>query len=423
MKKNIKLSKVLLTISLGACLPLASMAELSVSYDQMNYQELPSTILYPFSYQGMVSIRENNFLSSRSALPEDIPEYWDVVAVGRDILEQECQSSGLLEPLNYENLPHKELLTDNAVQKCGVGFSVEGMTLNYALIHKYGVPPTYWSDLFDFNRFPGKRALPKQSRYLFEIVLLADGVQPEYVYPLLATKEGQDRVLNKLDLIYDDILWWGDTNNLKLWLEQGLVTMSVAPDGAMLSKDGVDTIGVSRQQVLYEMKYYALLKDSQQKDLAYAFISYATQPDQQLKLSKKQYYGPSIKQAWRLVEPTTVEFITNNPKNLQSGILLDYDFYAQYGSALDQRFNSWLASKEAPVKRVSIAESNAQATKTVTSEVMNRLKNSEEIINITVDNVDANFVGPRLIEWEEHFVGPQLFDYIGFDEINQNNLK
>lgn len=397
MRKKIKLSKAVLALSLGAMLPNLSMAALSVSYDQMSYQELPTTVLYPFSYQGLVSIRESNFSNSQSYLPKNLPDYWDVVVVGRDILEQECKPHGQLEVLDYDNFPHKDLLTTGAIQPCGVGFSVQGMTLNYALVHKYGVPPTHWVDFFDFNRFPGKRALPKQSKYLLEAVLLADGVQPSYLYPLLATKEGQDRAFNKLDLIYDDILWWSDVDNLKLWLEQGIVSMSIAPDGAMLSKDGIDNIGIARQQVMYEMKYYALLKNSQQKDLAYAFISYATQPDQQLKLSNNQYYGPTIKQAWRLVAPSAVDYITNHPKNLQGGILLDYNFYAQHGAELEKRFNEWLVSKEAPVKRVSIAGSQ----KTMASDVK----------QVDVDMEDEGFVGPTLKLLEMNFVGPQLIDY------------
>lgn len=400
-----KLSKLLWPLMLGGLMSNLSYGELSVSYDQVNNQELPAAVLYPFSYQGLVSIRENNFSDQYSYLPKDIPNYWDVVAVGRDILEQECTANGRLEVLDYSNLPHRDLLTNGAVQKCGVGFNVQGMALNYALIHKYGVPPTYWMDLFDFNRFPGKRALPKQARYLFEIILLADGVQPNYIYPLLATKEGQQRVLNKLDLIYDEIIWWSDVNNLKLWLDQGLVVMSVAPDGAMLSKDGVDSIGVSRHQVLYEMRYYAILKNTEQKDLAYAFISYATQPDQQIKLSNSQFYGPTMKQAWRLLPPSVAEYITNQPKNLQGGILLDYDFYAEHGEALDQLFNEWLSQKEAPVKRVSMANSKQDS-------VIKALQNSEESINLSIDDYDVNFVGPKQEVFENNFIGPQLIDYI-----------
>lgn len=403
MRRNIKLSKVVLGMTLVALMPMTSMAALSVSYDQMSYQELPATVLYPFSYQGLVSISENNLPNGQSYLSKQIPDYWDVVVVGREILEQECKPNGQLEVLDYDNFPHKDLLTNGAIQKCGVGFSVQGMTLNYALIHKYGVAPSHWVDFFDFNRFPGKRALPKQAKYLFEAVLLADGVQPSYIYPLLATKEGQERALNKLDLIYDEIIWWNDINNLKLWLEQGIVSMSIAPDGAMLSQDGVDTIGVSRQQVLYEMKYYGILKASKQKDIAYAFVSYATQPDQQLKFANHQYYGPTIKQSWRLVSPNSIDYITNNPKNLQGGILLDYAFYAEHGAELEKRFHEWLSEKEAPVKRVSMADTSGVA-------VIKALEKSAESLEISVDNGESAFVGPRIELLEENFIGPQLMD-------------
>jgi putative spermidine/putrescine transport system substrate-binding protein len=176
----------------------------------------------------------------------------------------------------------------------------------------------------------------------------------------------------------------------------------------MLSKDSVDTIGISRQQVMYEMKYYAMLKSSQQKDLAYAFISYATQPDQQLKLANQQYYGPTIKQAWRLVSPNTAEYITNNPKNLQGGILLDYDFYAEHGVMLEKRFNEWLVSKEAPVKRVSMADGKRTVVK--------KLTDGAENLDISVVSEEVGFIGPKLESFEKNFIGPQLFDFIENNE-------
>ncbi|WP_246782816.1 extracellular solute-binding protein [Wohlfahrtiimonas chitiniclastica] len=396
-----------LSKTIGACFALMAVMPvthaLSISYDQVNHAAMPQAVLYPFAYQGLVSIRENHFADRLSRLPEEIPEYWDVVAVGRDILEQECRDKGRLAEFDYSYLPHKELLTPSAVQKCGVGFSVQGMTLNYALIHKYGVPPTYWSDLFDFNRYPGKRALPKQARYLFEIVLLADGVKPSYLYPLLATKAGQDRALAKLDQIYDEVIWWNDVNRLKEWLDQGLVVMSVAPDGAMLSND-VDNIGVSRHQVLYEMRYYALLKSSKAPEVSYAFISYATQPDQQLKLAATQYYGPTIQQAWRLLPSESVEYVTNHPHNLQGGILLNYEFYAEHGQALEDRFNAWLATKEAPVKRVSLA-----------SEMEKPVENAENLAQET--EVDA-----IMLNAEMEFIGPEVIDFVGPNQVLQQNL-
>lgn len=401
MIKKIRLSLAVAGISLSMLLPNVSFAELGVSYDQMTYQELPQTVLNPFSYQGLVSVRENNFSDHYSSLPKNIPDYWDVVSVGRDILEKECGMSGRLDPIDYENLPHKDLLMQGALHKCGVGFAVQAMTLNYAFIHKYGVPPTYWTDLFDFNRFPGKRALPKQSRYLFEIILLADGVQPAYVYPLLSTKEGQDRALNKLDLIFDEIIWWTDLNSVRDWLDKGFITMSVAPDGAMLTKGGIDTIGVSRHQVLYEMRYYALLKESKQKDLAYAFISYATQPDQQLKLANTQYYGPVIKQAWRLVSPEVADYLTNKPENIQGGLLLNYDFYVKYGDELEKRFNDWYANKQAPVRVVN----------TFTGQI-----EEEAAQPIEVEVIEIEFVGPEPLE----FIGPELPEFIGPILLKQN---
>ena len=64
--------------------------------------------------------------------------------------------------------------------------------------------PKTWADLFDTEKFPGKRTFYKWSAPgVIEAALLADGVAPDKLYPL-----DLDRAFKKLDTIKDDIIWW-----------------------------------------------------------------------------------------------------------------------------------------------------------------------------------------------------------------------
>ena len=70
-----------------------------------------------------------------------------------------------------------------------------------------GGPETI-ADIWDLKKFPGTRALEKIPQKNLEWALIADGVSPDKVYDVLATKEGQDRAFKKLDEIKDHVIWW-----------------------------------------------------------------------------------------------------------------------------------------------------------------------------------------------------------------------
>ena len=87
--------------------------------------------------------------------------------------------------------------------------------------------PKTWADLFDAEKFPGKRTFYKWSAPgVIEAALLADGVAPDKLYPL-----DLDRAFKKLDTIKDDIIWWiGGAQS------QQLLASAEAPFGQLLER-------------------------------------------------------------------------------------------------------------------------------------------------------------------------------------------
>ncbi len=314
----------------------------AVAFDQASANGFRQAFFYPFVNVGEIPVSENYLNDNIIDLPNPIPPHWQVVSVNRETLINECHAQGKLEAIDWTQIPHQKSLIPSALETCGIGYTITGTVLAYSIAHKYGTPPFNWEALFNTDRYPGRRALPKQARSNLEIALLADGVPNDQIYTLLATPLGVKRALAKLETIKDYIVWWDDLETAKELLLNGDVAMLVGSDGAIFADEGFDNIGVVRDQVIYRMHYFAIPKKAPEPNLAYSFISFATQLEQQLNFSKIIPYGPANKDAERLLPEVLQNKITNFPLNLRNGILEDAEFYAKHGEKMKVTFQEWL---------------------------------------------------------------------------------
>jgi len=94
-----------------------------------------------------------------------------------------------------------------AVSDCGAG--------HFRLVGGAGLFRSGQGGAAHLGRFLGceevsgqSRGLRRSAKYTLEIALLADGVAPADVYPMLATDAGLERAFRKLDQIKSDTIWW-----------------------------------------------------------------------------------------------------------------------------------------------------------------------------------------------------------------------
>jgi putative spermidine/putrescine transport system substrate-binding protein len=127
---------------------------------------------------------------------------WDVVMVEAPELARGCED-GVFQKLTLD--PAKFI--PGGIAPCGAGAVGWGVALFYDEARIKNGAQTY-ADLFDLQRFPGKRSFRAGPKMTLEIALMADGVAPQDVYKVLATKAGQDRAFAKLDTIKPSIVWW-----------------------------------------------------------------------------------------------------------------------------------------------------------------------------------------------------------------------
>ncbi len=88
-----------------------------------------------------------------------------------------------------------------------------------------GATPTAVCDVFDLEKYPGKRAWTSGPIDNMEWALLCDGVAKEDIYDVLETEEGQQRALDKLDTIKDQTIWWSAGADTPQLLADGEVVM------------------------------------------------------------------------------------------------------------------------------------------------------------------------------------------------------
>lgn len=267
---------------------------------------------------------------------------WDVVEVESPELARGCEE-GLYEKLDYSKIGGKDEFIGKAVTDCGIGFFVWSTLLAYNA-DKLKAAPASWADFWDLKKFPGKRGMRKGAKFTLEIALLADGVKPDQVYKLLATKDGVDRAFKKLDQIKGSIQWWEAGAQPPQMLAAGDVVMSSAYNGriATAQKEGKNLKMVWGGNI-YDVESYAIPKGAPNRDLAYKYLQFSSKAENQQVFSGEIPYGPTNLKAAKAMPAQIAAELPTSAANIASALPSNTQFWVEHGEELEQRFNSWAA--------------------------------------------------------------------------------
>jgi len=200
-------------------------------------------------------------------------------------------------------------------------------------------------DLFDLQKFPGKRGLQKRAFVNLEWALIADGVPIADVYKVLSTPEGVDRAFKKLDTIKSEVVWWEAGAQPPQLLADGQVVITSAWNGRIFN--AVKTDGKPFKIVWdaqgFDWDWWAIPKGGPRVDKAYDFVAYSSQPDKMANQTKYISYGPANKDAIPNIDPAVLPDLPTAPQNMTNVLIVDPQFWADNTEQLDQRFNAWLA--------------------------------------------------------------------------------
>jgi putative spermidine/putrescine transport system substrate-binding protein len=352
MKMKLGLSGLLMAgvaaIALTAATPAAAEEELTiVSWGGAYSESQREAFTKPFAKDTGAKVTEDDWngeIAKIRAMVESNSVTWDVVDFDTQTVLAAC-AEGLLEVLDWDKLGlDKAKFIGGDLSECAVPNIVYSTVIAYDA-DKLKEGPKTIADVFDLEKFPGKRGLRKDSYANLEWALIADGVPAADVYKVLNTPEGVDRAFAKLDTIKSEIVWWDAGAQPPQLLADGQVVMTSAWNGRIY--DAVKKEG-KNFQIMWDSQhpdwdFWVIPKGSKNLEAAYKYISYASRPDTMANQTQYISYGPANADALPNVDPAVLPHLPTAPDNMATHVPQDPQFWADKGEELDERLNAWIA--------------------------------------------------------------------------------
>ena len=242
---------------------------------------------------------------------------------------------------------------DSIVSDCFIPQIVFSTTVGYRTDLVGDTPPSDICAIFDLETYPGKRSLNKRPIGNVEWALLCDGVPKDEIYDVLATPEGQDQALAKLDSIKDQVVWWSAGADTPQLLADGEVIMGSTYNGRLFSAiaEQDQPIGMLWDAQMLDFDGWIIPEGLPEDRLARVkdFLLFATDTQRLADQAAYISYGPARASSAPLVGKHAElgidmkPHMPTDPKNAENVLQFDYVWWADNGAEMDERFNAWLA--------------------------------------------------------------------------------
>ncbi|WP_421590564.1 ABC transporter substrate-binding protein [Shinella sp. M27] len=254
-------------------------------------------------------------------------------------------AEGMLEPLDYKTIDSSKFLPGTAAPFCVGAYGYAAVMAWNTKTYKEPSPAS-WADFWDTSKFPGRRAMRSNAEAQVEMALLADGVAAKDLYAVLATDEGMTRAIDKIATLKPNIaVWWSSGAQHGQLMRDGEVDMTTGWNGRFetAKKDG-GSVDFTYNQAILAYDCFAIPKGSPNKDAAMQMLKEMSSAESQAGLTKFVSYGPVNMGAYEtgLIEPATAAVLPTNPKNAQSMIVQDVDWWAKNNDKIQTLFEDMM---------------------------------------------------------------------------------
>ena len=260
---------------------------------------------------------------------------WDVVDAEGDYAVR-AGNEGMLEKLDFSVIDKSRLdprfVTDYAVGSFYYSFVI-GCNKDAAQ-----ACPKTWADLFDLEKFPGKRTFYKWSAPgVIEAALLADGVAADELYPL-----DLDRAFKKLDTIKSSIVWWSSGAQSQQLLASAETPYGFFWNGRLtaLVQTGVNA-ETSWHQNITAADMLVVPKGAPHKAASMKFIAHATSAASQAKFAELSGYAPINLDSPALMSQDVRESLPDKQEETQ--VNADLRYWAEHRNDISTRWYAWQA--------------------------------------------------------------------------------
>lgn len=304
----------------------------------------------------------NEAVAKMRAMDEAGNVTWDVVDVVASDAMRLCDEGLAMEIDPDEHLAPapdgtsaEDDFGDLLVSDCFIPQIVYSTTFGYRtdMVPEGTEPPSSVCDVWDTETYPGKRSLEKRPINNMEWALYCDGVAKEDIYDVLATPEGQQRALDKLDEIKDDVVWWSAGADTPQLLADGEVFMGSTYNGRLFSviEEQDQPVGMLWDMQVFDLDGWIIPADLPEERLnrAMDFIYFATDTQRLADQAKYISYGPARESSAPLVGKHAelgiemAPHMPTDPDNAENTLLYNYEFWADYRDDIDAKFQAWLA--------------------------------------------------------------------------------
>ncbi|MAQ86114.1 extracellular solute-binding protein [Psychromarinibacter halotolerans] len=213
--------------------------------------------------------------------------------------------------------------------------------------------PSEICDVFDLETYPGQRALERRPINNMEWALLCDGVAKDEIYDVLATPEGQDQALAKLDTIKDSVVWWSAGADTPQLLADGEVFIGSTYNGRLFSviEEQDQPVAMMWDAQVYDLDGWIIPEGLPEDRLARVmdFLYFATDTQRLADQAAYISYGPARVSSGPLVGEHAelgIDMAPHMPTaeaNAGNTFVYNYEFWADYRDDIDAKFQAWLA--------------------------------------------------------------------------------
>jgi len=261
---------------------------------------------------------------------------WDVCDIGA-YKPTPLGKDGYLEEFDYSIVDKTDIFPGFAT-KWGVGNLSYSTVLAYRTDVLTGDQPDHVKDLWDLERFPGKRAMRDNPIENLAYALQADGMAIDDIYPLSDGKIA--RAYEKLDEIKDHVIWWSQGAKAPQLLVTKEVVMATAWNGRLdkIIAEGVP-IGMAWNGAQLMGDAWVIPKGAPNKDLAMLFVAWSVLPEINWRLSDYITYGPVNYKSIEYVRPERRAMVPTTYADVQ--IPCDYDYWGENYNTQVDRWTEW----------------------------------------------------------------------------------
>ena len=164
---------------------------------------------------------------------------------------------------------------------------------------------------------------------------------------MLATPEGQEQALAKLDTIKDDVIWWSAGADTPQLLADGEVFMGSTYNGRLYSviEEQDQPVAMMWDAQVFDLDGWIIPEGLPEDRLARVkdFVRFATDTQRLADQAKYISYGPARASSAPAVPEEMKQHMPTDPANAGNTFLYNYEFWADYRDDIDAKFQSWLA--------------------------------------------------------------------------------